>query len=112
MAWHTPSLDFFLQVRKGRVEGHSSMLMAGEYDSLSTSDSTVWPEGGVVTWPSSATQMTLSSSSSNDDDGSTGATTILVTGLDEDFTIITEPVTMDGQNGVTTSANFYRINKK
>ena len=111
MAWHTPSLDFYLQVRKGRVRGHSSILMSGEYSNLSTSDSTIWPEGGLVTWPSAATQMTLSSSSTNDDEGSTGATNVMITGLDEDFNILTESVALDGQTGVTTTASFYRINK-
>jgi hypothetical protein len=110
MAFFTPPLDFFLQVRKKRIEGHLPLTINGENSAVGTSWETLWPEGGLANWPSSAQQMTLSSSSTDDTSAGTGLRTLRITGLAADYTEITEDITLNGQTGVTTTNSYLRIN--
>jgi hypothetical protein len=54
--------------------------------------------------------MTVSSSSASDTAAGTGARTVLITGLDANYDVITDTVTMNGQTAVTTTKSFLRIN--
>lgn len=110
MSYGNPSLDFYLQLRKGRIGGHSPKVVIGENETVGTTYETLWPEGGLISWPSSAAQLTVSSSSTDDDSGGTGALTLLVEGLAEDFSKLEEIITLDGQTEVTTTESYYRIN--
>ena len=69
--------------------------------------------GGVYTGIPNASADTLDvvSSSPNDDPASTGAWTVLLEGLDDDFNEIIELVTLDGTNPVTTVQAFRRMNR-
>jgi hypothetical protein len=110
MSYGNPVLDFYLQVRKGRVGGHSSLVVVGENDTVGTTFESLWPEGGLINWPASAAQLTVSSDSTDDDAGGTGALTLSISGLSTDFSLLTETITLDGQTGVTTTNSYYRIN--
>ena len=110
MSYSTPPLDFFLQVRKGRIMGHTAVTLVGENTAASTSWETLWPEGGIGTWPTTAAQLTISSTSTDDDAGGTGMLTLKIDGLDIDFNPLTETITLDGQTAVTTTNSYYRIN--
>jgi hypothetical protein len=110
MSYGNPVLDFYLQIRKGRIDGHSAKIIIGENDTVGTTFETLWPEGGLMPWPTSAAQLTVSSSSTDDDAGGTGALTVLVEGLATDFSPLSETITLDGQTGVTTTESYYRVN--
>ncbi len=52
--------------------------------------------------------MFVSSSSANDTSGGTGANTILIQGLDEDYNEIEETVVLNGQTQVATQLSYLR----
>ena len=60
-------------------------------------------------YPTNAGVATVVSDDTNDDDGDVGARTVSIQGLDGDYNEVTETVTLDGTNSVTTDASFLRI---
>jgi len=109
MSYFTPPLDFFLQVRKGRIMGHKAFTLVGENMTVGTSWETLWPEGGLVNWLTSASTLTISSSSADDTSAGTGLRTVKIEGLDANFNDLEETITLNGQTGVTTANSYYRI---
>ena len=71
----------------------------------------IWIPGGVLSRLSSAETMDIASSSTADDIGGTGAITIRVEGLANDWSILNEDITLDGTTTVTTLGSFLRINR-
>lgn len=67
--------------------------------------------GDFIDYPTTATQWQVSSTSINDTALGTGARTVSLVGLDENWDPISETVTLDGQTGVITTLNWFRINK-
>lgn len=58
-----------------------------------------------------ASTVDLVSTSTDDDDGGVGATHVMVRGLDDDFLLQDEVVTLDGTTTVTTTAEFIRVHE-
>ena len=102
---------FALQVARGQIPGHKLKFKFGNNPSVSDSVETIWSEGGLYVYPSSATQMTVSSSSANDTATGTGARTINIEGLDADYNEISEDIILNGQTPVTTVKSYLRINR-
>lgn len=71
----------------------------------------IWTTGGDLSRLSSAETMDIVSTSTADDTGGTGAITMRVEGLGNDWSILNEDVTLDGTGTVTTSGSFLRINR-
>jgi hypothetical protein len=108
----TSQLDrtYSLEVAANNVEGASLWLSNGSNQAVGTSFETLWEEGGIYTYPSSASTMTVSSDDANDTSAGTGARTVLISGLDTNYLEIQETVTLNGTSGVTTTNEFLRIN--
>lgn len=70
---------------------------------VGTSEETVWDQGGIYAYPSSATVMKVSSSDNGD------TSTVEISGLDSDYNEITETVTITGQTAVNTTNSFLRV---
>jgi hypothetical protein len=102
--------EFFLQVARGQVQGHRSVTVFGFNPDVDQTQVSVWPLPSLITFPSAALQMTVSSSSANDTSAGTGARTIVVQGLDADYNEISETVTMNGQTAVTMTKAMLRVN--
>lgn len=102
---------FNLQVARGQVAWHRTVHVFGFNSDVDTSTETIWPQGGILPFPSSAIQMKVSSSSANDTSAGTGARTVYIAGLDADHNEIFETVTLNGQTEVTTTASFLHINE-
>jgi len=98
-----------IEIAKGNIPGHSSFFKFGSNPEVGATFETIWNGGGNYVYPAAATAMTVSSSSAADDVGSTGATSILIEGLDANYALTTETVTMDGQNGVPTANQYIRV---
>lgn len=101
---------FELQVARGQIQGHRSVVVFGFNSDVDTSQVSVWPLPSLITFPSAALQMTVSSSSANDTSAGTGARTIVVQGLDANYNEVTETVTLNGQTAVTMTASLLRVN--
>ncbi len=70
---------------------------------------TIWSEGGLYSYLTSATVLKVSSSSTDDTSAGTGARTVQLYGLDGDYNEINEVVTLNGQTAVNTTQSFLRI---
>jgi hypothetical protein len=101
---------FELQVARGQIQGHRSVVVFGFNPDVDTSQVSVWPLPSLITFPSAALQMTVSSTSTNDTSAGTGARTIVVQGLDANYNEFSETVTMNGQTPVTMVASLLRVN--
>jgi hypothetical protein len=100
---------FELQVSRGQIQGHSVVTIAGYNSDVDQAWEMITPVGNL-SYAAAALQMTVSSSDANDTSAGTGARTVLITGLDANYAVITETVTMNGQTAVTTTNSFLRIN--
>lgn len=99
------STEFLLEVSKGNVPGHSMVTVIGSNPSLgSTVTETVWDGGGTYTYLTADTTLYISSSSASDT-----AVTVLITGKDDNYNVITDTVTANGQTQVAISTQFFRV---
>lgn len=101
---------FELQVARGQIPGHQSVVVFGYNPDVDTARVTVWPYTGIIPIPAVALQMKVSSSSANDTSGGTGARTVFIGGLDANHAVISEVVTLSGQTAVLTTQYFLHIN--
>ena len=105
------SEPFELQVARGQIPGHKLKFKFGHNAAVGDTEETIWAEGGLYVYPTSATQMTVSSSSADDTAAGTGARTINIEGLDADYNEISEDIILNGQTPVTTVNSYLRINR-
>jgi len=69
----------------------------------------IWSTGGVYVFPTSADVLHIVSSSVTDDQAQTGARTIRIWGLDENFFIVSLDIFMLGTVAITTTQTFMRV---
>lgn len=81
----------------------------GANQSVGTTFETVWAQGGLYNYLSSAGVVNVSSSSTADTSAGTGARTVLVSGLDSNWDEATETITMTGQTLAPTTKTFIRV---
>lgn len=102
---------FELQVSRGQIAWHRSVVVFGYNSDVDTSPETIWPGGGLLLFPASAIQMKVSSGSANDTSNGTGARTVYIGGLDANHNETSEVVTMNGQTAVLTTKFYLHINQ-
>jgi hypothetical protein len=100
-----------IAISRGHVEGYRLLYKFGYNPDVNGNEETVWSEGGDYPWLDSAVTMFVSSSSANDTSGGTGANTILIQGLDEDYNEIEETVVLNGQTQVATQFSYLRVHR-
>ena len=105
------SEPFELQVARGQISGHYGLFKFGNNAIVGDSLETIWAEGGLYSYLTAATVLTVSSSSTDDTSAGTGARTVQLYGLDGDYNEINELVTLNGQTPVNTTQSFLRINR-
>jgi hypothetical protein len=104
---------FGLQVARGQIQGHSVVSVFGYNPDLDTSEESVWPDGGTVPHPTVASVLKISSTSNNDDGApvGTGALTVYIEGVNGDFNVVSETVTLNGQTAVNTTNSYLYVNQ-
>lgn len=104
------SPEYYLAIQMGRVKGARCGTKWGADHAVTTSLSDIWTIGGTYPWPTSANTLELISSSANDTAAGSGAQTVTIYGLDNNFVEIEETVTMNGTSASTaTSQSFRRV---
>ena len=98
-----------LAISKGHTKGHRTLYKFGYNPDVNGDEETVWEQGGDYPWLDSAVTMFVSSTSVNDTSGGSGANTILIQGLDENYVEIEETITLNGQTQVATQLSYLRI---
>lgn len=101
---------FALQVARGQVQGHTAINIFGYNPDVDTSEESIWPDGGTIPHPTVASVLTISSSSASDTSAGTGARTVRVEGLDGNYNVVSETVTLNGQTAVNTTNSYLYIN--
>ena len=102
---------FELQIARGQVAYHTPQYKFGFNPDIDDTEETVWAQGGLYGYLSSASVLKVSSSSTADTSAGTGARTVQLYGLDADYNEINETVTLNGQTAVNTTNSFLRINR-
>ena len=98
--------DFDLQVSRGQIPGHTRFYKFGYNPTVGTSDETICDLGGQYVYLTTATTMTVSSSNvDNTDEG----VTVYVEGLDANYNVVFEVVTLGATGSATTTNSFLRV---
>lgn len=105
---YIPSSEFYLKVVQGLVPGYSVVHKFGRNADVGTSLEPI-TASGVYQTPTSATSLEIVSSNTNDTTGESGAQKVLIQGLDANFSLSTEEVTMNGTTAVDLSKQYTRI---
>lgn len=99
------STDFYLEVAKGTVAGHVAVNIAGHDDAIPTTLATVGEQhGNLYTYSATANIDTISS------DNAADTHDITIVGLDINFAVVTQTVTLNGTTPVTLGTSLYRVN--
>lgn len=100
-----------LMAAAGQVDGFSVVHKFGANEDVDIGTEDIWHHGNGVNYPASAAAMNVTSLNANDTSAGTGARTIVIQGLDENWEEAEETVTLNGQTIVTTTTTFIRINR-
>ncbi len=101
------SRDFYLEVQKGNIPFHSIVHKFGLNNSLSASWSVV-SSSGLYQVPTTAQALEIVSTSANDTAAGSGARTVFFQGLDANFVLQSETVTMNGLTPVPLVNTYIR----
>jgi len=97
------SQDFFLEVTKGNITGHSNINIVGNSPDINSTEETVWDFTDKYVYLTDDTTLYASSSDNGDTQD------IVITGLDSDYLAVTRTVTLSGQTQVELSGQMFRV---
>lgn len=102
-----------LQVAKGQIAGASALYKFGTNPDINGAEETIWSTGGDYPWPTAAFTAFISSSSAADTSAGTGAQTVTIQGLDENYEVKSVTVNMNGQTQVQIgdASSWLRVNR-
>lgn len=100
---------FELQVARGQITMHSSIQKFGYSTVIDGTTYPIWNVAANRTYLTTAAAMKVSSSSASDASAGTGARTVLIEGLDQNYAPISETVTLNGQTAVDTTKSYLRV---
>jgi len=106
-----PVRDWLLALAGGSISGISTESKFGRNYDVDIGTEDVWGAGGTWAAPVTAAQVLVASSSTFDVSTSTGTATIQITGLDQNYAIASETLTMNGTAVVTTALSYNIIHR-
>lgn len=107
--------DFITEVSKGNVPGHELVHKSAQNPDITNTWECLWENGTAYVWPPTAIRMNVSSDNVADavsvgEWSGGGAWNVTIVGLDTNWAEISETVQLNGQNNVTTTNSYLRIN--
>lgn len=105
---HTITTDYLIEVRKGRVDGHSIVNKFGRNGNVGTNLG-ILTIGGVYETPLTAKTLEILSADADDTIAGLGAQKVVLEGLDSNYDIQIDTVSMNGLTPVTISKQFIRL---
>lgn len=105
------AMPYTYDIAEGNVSDHQYIRKFGHNDGVGAALETVWSPGGLYPWPTGAEILKVSSSDV-DDDGDpvdTGARTLDLFGLDANYVLQNETITLNGQTAVATAKSYLRV---
>jgi hypothetical protein len=100
---------FLLDVEDGKVSGWNHIHKFALSKVVDASYQDLWSAGGLYTYPTSGEACTINSSSAADVTTDSGAATVTVFGLNNDFEPIQEVVSLNGITNVDLANTYRRI---
>ena len=103
--------DFYMEVAKGNIAGHSLVHKFGHNDAVGTTYVPI-AQGGIyrTPQPAAATTLRVKAGNTNDTAAGSGAREVTVQGLDETGAVVTEALATAGLSAsAATSATFIRF---
>lgn len=101
---------FELQVSRGQITMHATKYKFGYSTVIDGTLYPIWNLAANRIYLTTAVAMKVSSTSANDASSGTGARTVLIEGLDQNYLSISETITLTGQTEVPTTKSYLRIN--
>ncbi len=95
---------FGLDAARGIMGNVEAVNIFGFNRAVGTSFETLWNNGGSYSFLSAEQQLSVVSTDAAD------TMDVLIEGLDGDYNELTETITLDGTNAVTTTNSFLRVN--
>ena len=105
--FHNTSLPIGLAVQRGDVNNFSGVQKFGYNSSVGTSFETIWDGGGDYTFITSSGTATATSSDTDDNTG-----TIQIFGLDSNYDLAEETLTIGGSAGSVSFIRVFRAEMK
>mgnify|MGYP001027056431 CR=1 FL=1 len=106
------SFDYAINISAGQQDGVGYIEKFGRNDTMSGNIETIWDGSNVYTYLTSASSVHITSSDGNDAVAGTGARTIEVQGLDQDYNLAVEDVDVDDSASQTTFIRVFRARVK
>jgi hypothetical protein len=98
------NIPFGLSIQRGDVNNFQGIQKFGYNSSVGTSFETIWDGGGDYTFLTSAGTATATSSNTGADDNGT----VRIYGLDQNFDLAEETITIGGSAGSTSFIRVFR----
>ena len=93
----------------GRVGGHSRVAFYG-HTPTPTVGTDIWEGATAYPFLAAASKLEILSASANDTAAGTGARVMMIVGLDANYNVISENITMNGVTPVVTQNSYLRVN--
>ena len=104
--------DFSNEAALGKRQGINTWTKWGYNSDVDAAASEfIWEQGGNMTFLTSASTLSVVSSSANDDVGGTGATGVVIYGIDANRKSQVEVVFLDGTTAATTANTYLGVNR-
>lgn len=101
--------DQRVQIAAGQMLNVDAINKFGFNDTVPTDWELIQVGSANITYPTTAAVASVVSDDSNDAAAGNGARTVSIQGLDANYDRVTETVTMNGTNAVTTNGTFIRV---
>ena len=102
------SFDYAINISAGQQDGVGYIEKFGRNDTMSSNIETIWDGSNIYTYLTSASSVHITSSSGDDATAGTGARTVEVQGLDENYVLTTETIDVDDSASQTTFIRVFR----
>lgn len=103
--------DYHYEVALGKRQGVTTWNKFGYNDDIDIGTETIWSNGGLFSRMTSADTLSVSSTNTADGVAGSGARSIIVYGVDQNFASKTEVVTLNGTGVVATTGQWYGVNR-
>ena len=96
-------------IAEGNLPGHTALRLFGHNTSVAAALETVYHGSNLKTYLAAAERLQVTSTDADDTGAGNGARTLTITGLDTNYDVLVETVTMNGVANVLTDASFLRL---
>jgi hypothetical protein len=103
--------DYKYEVALGRHQNQTTWNKFGYNDDIDVGTETIWSVGGLFSRITTAQTLSIASSSANDTAAGTGAQSIIIYGVNQNYENIIEVVTLNGTTPVITNNLYFGVNR-